>query len=38
MNQLNAAEGWLNDLNDIYNPTLYIYKAYDMAADDPVWR
>lgn len=34
----NAEEAWNNDLEDIYNPSMYNFKTYDMAADDPVWR
>lgn len=35
---VNADEAWNNDLNDIYNPSIYHYKTYDMAADDAVLR
>lgn len=33
----NADENWLNDLEDIYNPTIYHYKTYDMF-DEAVYR
>jgi hypothetical protein len=34
----NASEGWLNDLNDIYNHNIFENKSLDMFADDPVFR
>jgi len=38
LKQHNASEAWLNDLDDIYRAHFYIYKSFDMAADDPVYR
>ncbi|KAL4441410.1 hypothetical protein ABPG74_013705 [Tetrahymena malaccensis] len=36
--EVNAEEVWSSSIEEKYNPELYIYKTYDMAADDPVWR
>jgi len=33
----NADESWLNDLDDIYKPTIYHFKSYDMF-DEAVFR
>ena len=35
---ISYAEPYINDLNDIYNPTMYLYHTYDMAANDAVFR
>lgn len=27
---MNAAEGWLNDLKDVYNPHIHVLKSWDL--------
>ena len=36
--EVNAKEGWSNDLEDVYRPTMDIKVNYEMAASDAVMR
>ncbi|EGR32906.1 hypothetical protein IMG5_067030 [Ichthyophthirius multifiliis] len=36
--EVNASERYTNDVETLYKPNLWIYKQYDLAADDPVYR
>lgn len=36
--QANAAEAWLNDLDEVYRAQFYYLKSFDFATDDPAYR
>ena len=38
LKQHNASEAWLNDMDDIYRGHFMVFKTFDMAAEDPVYR